>query len=83
MIIFNRLRKKIIFTVLLYLLTIGLASNIFLSTYLLKIFSAKAEQLDRTHLETVKNLLDQNFDSFFSLAALCAYDPSERSGQNA
>jgi two-component system sensor histidine kinase YesM len=76
MILLNRLHKKIIFTVLLYLVTIGIVSNIFLSTYLLKIFSVKAEQLDKTHLETVKDLLDQNFDSFFSLAALCAYDPS-------
>ena len=58
------------------MVAIGLAGNIFLYSYLLRAVSAKAERLDRIHLETVKNLLDRDFESLLSLAALCAFDPS-------
>ncbi|MDR0563006.1 MAG: histidine kinase [Spirochaetaceae bacterium] len=72
---FQRLRNKIILAVALYLMVIGVAGAMFLYTYLFGTVSAKAEQMDRMYLETVKSRLDRNFAELFSLAVLCANDP--------
>ncbi|GHV43635.1 hypothetical protein AGMMS49546_25810 [Spirochaetia bacterium] len=72
----HHLRNKIILTMVLYLTVIGIVVNIFLYTYLLASVSAKAERLDRMNLEAVKTRLDRDFAAIFSLAVLCANDPS-------
>ena len=69
------IRNKIILSLALYILVIGIVGSYYLYTYLEKSVFAKAERLDRMNLETVKNLLDREFNALFSLAILCASDP--------
>lgn len=83
------LRFKIIFSVVVYILVIGILGNVFLYIYLLDAVSQKGERLDRAHLEAARIQIAQNLEDLFSLAVVCANDPAvsqvvsrqERTGQ--
>jgi two-component system sensor histidine kinase YesM len=68
------LRFKIVFSVVVYILVIGITGNVFLYIYLLRAVSRKVESLDMAHLEMVKSRINHNFDDVYSLAVVCAHD---------
>ncbi|MDR1637126.1 MAG: sensor histidine kinase [Treponema sp.] len=67
---------KIVVSVVLYILVIGITGNLFLYLYLSRAVARKAERLDRTYLEAVGRQMDRNFEDLFSLAVICANDPA-------
>ena len=73
---YHSLEFKIIASVVLYILVLGISGNLFLYVYLSRAVSEKAERLDRAYLEAVRQQLDRNFGELFSLAVLCANDPA-------
>jgi two-component system sensor histidine kinase YesM len=69
------LRFKIVLSVVVYILVIGITGNVFLYIYLLGAVARKVELLDLAHLEAVRARLNHNFSDVFSLAAVCAHAP--------
>jgi two-component system sensor histidine kinase YesM len=67
---------KIVVSVVLYILVIGITGNLFLYLYLSRAVAQKAEHLDRTYLEAIGRQTDRNFGDLFSLAVICANDPA-------
>ncbi|MDR0761088.1 MAG: sensor histidine kinase [Treponema sp.] len=70
------LRFKIIFSVVSYILVIGISGNVFLYLYLMEAVSQKGERLDRAYLEAARFRISQNLANVFSLAMVCASDPA-------
>ncbi|GHT73758.1 hypothetical protein FACS1894124_2610 [Spirochaetia bacterium] len=70
------LQFKIVSSMVVYFLILGVAGSVLLYNYLLGVVSEKGEHLDRVYLEAVGHRLDRNFEDIFSLAMLCAYDPA-------
>jgi two-component system sensor histidine kinase YesM len=68
------LRFKIVFSVVVYILVIGITGNVFIYKYLLRAVSRKVELLDLAHLEMAKSRINHNFEDVFSLAVVCAHD---------
>jgi two-component system sensor histidine kinase YesM len=69
------LQFKITFSVVAYIIVIGVLGNIFLFIYLQDIVFRKAERLDKANMETVCTQLERNFENVLSLAAVCATEP--------
>ncbi|MDR0600025.1 MAG: sensor histidine kinase [Treponema sp.] len=71
----QRLRSKIIFPVIVYILGFGFIGNVFMQLYLLRMILDRAERLDRVYLEAAGIRLDRNISDLFSLGVICANDP--------
>jgi two-component system sensor histidine kinase YesM len=69
------LQFKISFSVVSYIILIGIIGNVFLFVYLQNIVFEKAEQLDRASVKTVCIQIEKNFQNMFSLAVVCTTEP--------
>ncbi|MDR2900382.1 MAG: hypothetical protein LBV20_02525, partial [Treponema sp.] len=70
------LRFKIAVSIIVYIAIIGVAGNLFLYFYLQEAVLRKTEQLDHDQEEAVRIQLEENFAHVFSLAVICAADPT-------
>lgn len=66
------IRFKIIVYTLLCLAAVGLASNLYLYSYINNIVEAKADAIDHMYLNTIRTQLDTQFSEVNDLAVLCA-----------
>lgn len=66
------IRFKIVVYTLLCLVVVGLASNLYLYTYMNHIVEAKVDAIDHIYIDTIRTQLDTQFAEVNDLAFLCA-----------